>query len=923
MMICQSGVEKMKKRFGLVSFLLSTATTMGATVETDNTLYYSSVSKGDDVKITTKDAQSLAPLKGYGIYLNNGSYSLNNVEISTSGSQSDAIRTNGGSSYIYAKNLKVSASGTHADAINMASSNADSRYTDLLLVQGNSELTSKSGVTVRVNNYFNENSKSVVILSGSSDITNTYALNATNASDTQGYAVYAGNRNKDTNNLGIKDILAGKNNNTKGKSYVFIGENSKIESNAKKGHAVYANKGGTIQLGDNVEITANGLDAYAIFASTEQQGTYVDNVRPGKVYLEGGAVLRVQNGTDVIQAKGKDSVIMSGYLDRPVIAENYTQGQEIDINDDVINQSSGKFDIVGRISAVEGGNVSLNMDTDSKFIGSTIIDEGENSEINLKFSGSNSTWIMDENSSLSSLELSDNSVLSFYKDLDSEILSYTLKGDVNNYGGVIDISSLNGSDFGTFIIDGNYNGKNGSIIFNTELDNDLSKTDKLVITGDTFGDTKVKVNNIGGTGAETLEGIELISVAGDSDGEFEKDGRIVAGAYEYFLNRGDGSKTDKKNWYLTSSLTPIIEPPVDPPIDPPVDPPTDPPELPVVTPPIKPPLEVPQESVDRPKIYRPEFGSYLANNAVVNTLFYHNLYDRLGEVQYTDTLSENDNVTSLWIRNAGRYNKFKDESKQLNTNGKTFVVQVGGDIAQWSTNDLNRYHFGVMGGYGFNHNNTSSKITDYKSKGESTGYNLGIYGTWFSNFEDRSGFYTDTWLMYNWFNNTVAGEELEEEKYSSKGITASIEGGYTFRIGENLEKKILFIQPKIQAVYMGVDTKDHTESNGTVVKFSGDGNIQTRLGMRVYTSDFNPRETDKKTFQPFAEATWIHNQKDFTVAMNGINDKQSGTKNLGEIKLGTEVKVSQNFDVWGSVSHQWGKDKYADTGINVGIKYRF
>ncbi len=911
--------KEWKNRLRMLGFLLSATPVLGAAVETDNTLYYTSVSDGDDVKVTTKDPQGLTPLKGYGVYLNNGSYSLNNVEVSTSGSQSDAIRTNGGSNYFYARNLKINASGTHADAINMASNNSDTKYTDLLLIKESSELNSKSGVTVRVNNYFNENSKSVVILSGNSDISNTYTLNASNASDTQGYAVYAGNRDKDTNNLGIRDILAGKNNNTRGKSYAFIGENSNIESNAKKGHAVYANKGGTVQLGDNVKITANGLDAYAIFASTEQQGTYIENVRPGKVYLEGGAALRAENSTNVIQAKGKDSVIMSGYLNKPEITGAYSRGQDINIDDDIIKPSSGKFDITGKISAIEGGNVSLNMDNHSKFTGSAEIDEGNNSEINLKISGSDSIWLMDANSSLSSLELSDNSVLSFYNDLNSETLSYTLKGDINNYGGIIDISSLNKDSFGTFIIDGDYHGKNGSIIFNTELGNDLSKTDKLVITGDTFGDTKVKVNNIGGTGAEVLEGIELISVGGNSAGEFEKDGRIVAGAYEYFLNRGNGTTTDTKNWYLTSSLIPIVEPPIEPPIVPPVKPPIEPP----VDPPLEPPVETPEETVNLPKTYRPEFGSYLANNAAVNTLFSHSLYDRLGEVQYTDTLAKNKNAASLWIRNIGRYNKFKDESKQLNTHGKSFIVQIGGDIAQWSTNDLNRYHLGIMGGYGSNHNTTNSKLTDYRSKGETSGYNLGIYGTWFSNSQDYSGFYADSWLMYSWFNNTVAGEKLEKEKYSSKGITSSIEAGYTFRIDQNLEKRILFVQPKIQAVYMGVNTKDHTESNGTVVKFSGEGNIQTRVGMRIYTSDFNSAETEKRVIQPFAEATWIHNQKDFAVEMNGVSDRQSGAKDLGEIKLGTEIKLNQNFDIWGNVSHQWGKDKYSDTAVSIGIKYRF
>ena len=69
-----------------------------------------------------------------------------------------------------------------------------------------------------------------------------------------------------------------------------------------------------------------------------------------------------------------------------------------------------------------------------------------------------------------------------------------------------------------------------------------------------------------------------------------------------------------------------------------------------------------------------------------------------------------DSVGSIWIRDVGRYNKFRDESKQLNTYGKAFTVQIGGDIARWSTDGMNRYHLGIMGGYGFNHNSTNSKI---------------------------------------------------------------------------------------------------------------------------------------------------------------------------------------------------------------------
>jgi len=67
------------------------------------------------------------------------------------------------------------------------------------------------------------------------------------------------------------------------------------------------------------------------------------------------------------------------------------------------------------------------------------------------------------------------------------------------------------------------------------------------VTGDVTGTTRVRVNNLGGSGAETLNGITLIEVEGSADSSaFTQEGRIVAGAYDYRLVRGS------RDWYLTN-----------------------------------------------------------------------------------------------------------------------------------------------------------------------------------------------------------------------------------------------------------------------------------------------------------------------------------------------------------------------------------
>lgn len=305
-------------------------------------------------------------------------------------------------------------------------------------------------------------------------------------------------------------------------------------------------------------------------------------------------------------------------------------------------------------------------------------------------------------------------------------------------------------------------------------------------------------------------------------------------------------------------------------------------------------------------------------------MFVTRLHDRLGETQYIDALTGEQKVTSMWLRNEGGHNRSRDSSGQLKTQSNRYVMQLGGDIAQWSNNDLDRLHLGVMAGYGNSKSNTRSK-SGYQSDGSVDGYTAGVYSTWYANNEDKSGLYVDGWAQYSWFNNTVQGEGLTSEEYKSKGITASVESGYTFKIGENKSKnETYFIQPKAQITWMGVKADEHREANGTQVSGQGDGNIQTRLGVRSYMKGHHESDNGKdREFQPFVEANWIHNTKDFGTNMNSVDVKQAGAKNIGELKLGVEGQLNKQLNVWGNVGQQLGDKGYSDTAVMLGVKYNF
>jgi type V secretory pathway adhesin AidA len=132
-------------------------------------------------------------------------------------------------------------------------------------------------------------------------------------------------------------------------------------------------------------------------------------------------------------------------------------------------------------------------------------------------------------------------------------------GTTTNFSGG---SIAPGNSIGTLTVAGDYVGNGGTLEIETVLGDDSSATDQLVVTGNTSGNTNVRVINIGGAGAETSEGIKIIDVGGVAGGDFallgnylfEGDQAVVAGAYAYRLKQGGVSTPLDGDWYLRSSL---------------------------------------------------------------------------------------------------------------------------------------------------------------------------------------------------------------------------------------------------------------------------------------------------------------------------------------------------------------------------------
>ena len=693
---------------------------------------------------------------------------------------------------------------------------------------------------------------------------------------------------------------------------------SQIITSGKNSHGIHASQGNLSVSDSDIKTTGNNARGVSIFNKAVIDLNNVSITTSGGERADGlvvGGVLKGQNLTVLAEGSNSYAAVMAdtGVLDlqgSSLVSKQYAAldftnqgnsrtGAIATFGDSSLHgntaailatNSVGQIDMINStarsdmgILANIGSNAEITVDASQKSVlsGTTSVVTG--STLNILLSDG-ASWISGGDSTVTNLLLDNGNLVISGPDA------------TKNVGNVVTVT-------------GDYRGNNGNIEFNTVLADDDSTTDKLIVQGNTSGKTFVTVNKAGGSGAQTLNGIELIHVDGQSDGEFTQTGRIAAGAYEYKLGRGTG--TNSGNWYLTSGKnTP--------------DPLPNPEPTPTPTPDSKP--EPAPGGYDND--LRPEAGSYTANMAAANTMFVTRLHERLGPMQYTDVMTGETKNTSMWMRHEGGHNRWRDGTGQLKTQGNRYVVQLGGDIAQWGWGETDRWHLGVMAGYGNDHNNTDSVRTGYRSKGSVNGYSTGLYATWFANDETHNGAYLDTWAQYGWFDNHVKGDGLPGESWKSKGLTASLETGYTWKAGEfsgsHGSLNEWYVQPQAQVVWMGVKADEHRESNGTRVESTGDGNVRTRLGVKTWIKGHNRMDDGKsREFRPFMEVNWLHNTRDFGTRMNGVTVHQDGARNIGEVKAGVEGQINDRLNLWGNVGVQAGDKGYSDTSAMLGVKYTF
>ncbi|GGE32955.1 hypothetical protein GCM10007276_07760 [Agaricicola taiwanensis] len=378
--------------------------------------------------------------------------------------------------------------------------------------------------------------------------------------------------------------------------------------------------------------------------------------------------------------------------------------------------------------------------------------------------------------------------------LDLDGLDQTVGGF--DAGGAVRFGGAPGT---TLTVNGDYAGSGGTLYMNTTLDGDGSSTDRLVVTGNSTGNSNIHVTNVGGSGAPTAEGIKLVDVGGASTGTFalrgdyvfEGDQAVVSGAYAYRLHQGGVSTPADGDWYLRSALV------------------------------------APDGSAGH--LYQPGVPLYESYARVLqrfNTL--DSLHQRVGNRSWMGAAPGGETGAiegnGIWGRVVASHAHFEPEhsTSGASFNADTWKMQFGADRLLHESG-AGRLIGALSARYGL----VSAQIESPSGDGDidTTGYGLGGTLTWYG----ASGFYVDTQAEATWYSSDLASDTARlslADGNDGFGYGFSLESGQRIALDPHWS-----LTPQAQLAYSTIDFDSFTDAFGARVSSERGGSLVSRLGL--------------------------------------------------------------------------------------------
>lgn len=319
-------------------------------------------------------------------------------------------------------------------------------------------------------------------------------------------------------------------------------------------------------------------------------------------------------------------------------------------------------------------------------------------------------------------------------------------------------------------------------------------------------------------------------------------------------------------------------------------------------------------------------GSYLANQMAAQQMFIiGDVQHRQGETPYTDPMTGEQKVTSMWLNTNGAITRFNSAQGQLHTKGTRYATQLGGEISQWHIGEHDLGILGITAGIGKANSRSNSTTSQHHANGSVVGYNLGLYSVWHANNISQLGPYIGLLAQYGMFNNQIkASEVVTGANYKSYIFTSALETGYKIQLIEK-DKATLFVQPQAKVLLQRSSGLQHKELTGPQIKIEEHNTVTTKLGLltalELGTDTLSTTNTLK--IKPFIEANWINRNGNKGLLLDNAHIAPQGINNIAELKLGVEGKFNNNLKLWSHLGQQLGKYNYSDIQATLGINYQF
>ncbi len=648
-----------------------------------------------------------------------------------------------------------------------------------------------------------------------------------------------------------------------------------VETHGKEAVALYSSVGGTIDLvRTSARATGDGAHAAAVYGGTLtiDDGSLVSE-RHGAIDAS-DAIISLKNGTRAIGGNG--TLLSVHAASGAPVRLTLDTGSRAD--GDIVNQPTDDGSPTDAVTNVALANASA-------WTGATDVVRSLSLD-------TNSRWTVTADSTVGSVALNDSTIA---------FAAPAARGTPTQR---------------TLVVTGDYAARNGRLVLHTTLQDDASPTDRLVIDGGhASGDTGIVVKRSGGDGAPTTVGIPIVETRNGgttdasaftldaaSDGYRQGFGTLSAGGYDYMLKRGgQGGRED--NWYLVSAAKPVPPEPPQPPG--PVDP--DPPISPEINPP--------------PRTAAPEPDAYLANADAASTMAIHTLHQRDDRSLRTEAAGPLDGA--VWLRAEGQMTSMSGSNRSVSGNGR--LIHAGADLLRFDDGRGGSIRAGAMGMYGSQTNWSTRplwnaiehRVMNATARGSVSGYNVGLYGTWYGNRDILTGPYVDAWFMYGAYANSVGGS-LAADSYRSRTVTGSLETGYSFGFYERGDTRF-FVEPEAQLVVSDYRADAHGTAGGRV-DGQGSTDVLTRLGVRVHGITAMPHGRE---LRPFIEANWWHGPGSRSLMLDRNAFSFSVPRDRVAVRIGATGQLSRQFSISASLGVEGNLSDYSVVRGQLSAKYRW